>query len=55
MKRLKGDGKMKCYYCHRECEGFAFEQEKLLVIAHKSCAVAKVETDGKLAKNPTAN
>lgn len=46
----KGVLKMKCYYCHEKCEGFVFEQGNFSVIAHKECAIEKVNNDGKLLK-----
>ncbi|MFL0584701.1 hypothetical protein ACH0B6_19205 [Solibacillus silvestris] len=39
---------MNCHYCEKDCNGDAFEQGNLIVIAHKDCAIEKVEKDGRL-------
>ena len=42
--------KLKCYYCDKECEGFAFEQGYFSVFAHRNCAIEQIEKYGKLQK-----
>ncbi len=39
---------MKCSYCHKECEGFAFQQDNLLVFAHRNCTEEQIEKYGAL-------
>ncbi len=36
---------MKCYYCHQACEGLVFEQGNFSIVAHRDCAVKKLEKD----------
>lgn len=38
-------GEMKCYYCHQACEGLVFEQGNFSIVAHRDCAVKKLEKD----------
>lgn len=49
-KKVSDSLGIRCYYCGKECEGLAFEQGNFSVIAHRSCAVKKVEKDGQLKK-----
>lgn len=36
---------MKCYYCQQVCEGLVFEQGNFSIVAHRDCALKKLEKD----------
>lgn len=38
-------GEMKCYYCQQVCEGLVFEQGNFSIVAHRDCALKKLEKD----------